>query len=372
MAKDYYETLGVQKNATQEQIKEAYRNLALKYHPDKNVDKSIEEKKKNEERFKEVNAAYAVLSDPQKRKQYDSFGPESFQNRYSEEEIFRNFDFEKIFRDMGVNLNFGFGGEDLFGGMFGGMQGRDIGQSILYRMDISLEDAAKGTEKEVSMKHFARCKHCEGAGGEPGAKLIKCDKCGGSGRIATVRNTMFGRMQTVSPCDKCSGEGEYYDKKCRTCSGKGGTIQDERVTVAIPPGIDSGERLMYKGKGDFGKDGSGDLYVEVHVQKHKFFRREGSDIVTDVKVPFYTSILGGEVAVPTLSGEKRVKIDAGTQPGDRITIKGEGIKKGSYIGNEVAIVDVEIPKSLSREERELIEKFRELRSGKQSKKFGVF
>ncbi len=362
MTKDYYEILGVPRNATLEEIKKAYRELALKYHPDRNKSKEAEEK------FKEINEAYAVLSDPEKRRQYDMYGPSGFGQRYSEEDIFRGFNFEDIFRDLGINFGFDvsdFEGEDIFD-LFQG-QGRrrsaNVGQSILYRLDITLEEAARGTEKEIRFRHIKKCPHCNGTGAEPNAKLIKCPECNGRGVIVTTRNTFFGRIQTSATCPRCEGSGKIYDKPCKVCNGTGGVVSEEKVVVKIPSGITDGARLRLRGMGDYAKGGTGDMFVEVHVLPHKIFKREGDDIYVNLDIPFYTAILGGKVKVPTLDGYKEIEIPRGTQHGDKITIRGEGIKTQRGSGDEIVVVNILIPKSISREQEELIKKFKEIEEG---------
>ncbi|MGC8710274.1 MAG: molecular chaperone DnaJ [Candidatus Micrarchaeia archaeon] len=372
MAKDFYEILGVPRSASLDDIKKAYRELALKYHPDRNKSKEAEEK------FKEINEAYAVLGDEQKRKQYDAYGPAGFEQRYSEEDIFRGFNFDEIFKDLGINLGFDFSNSDFFGNFSQqGSRNREIGQSILYKLSITFEEAARGVEKEIKFRHVKKCPRCNGTGGEPGAKTIKCPECNGRGVIVMVRNTFFGRMQTTSTCPRCNGAGKIYDKVCRTCNGTGGVIGEDTVLVKIPAGVSSGMRLRLKDMGDYARGGAGDLYVEVHVQKHKVFEREGDNIYANVEVPFYTAILGGTIKVPTLSGTKEISIQPGTQQNSKIVIHGEGIKsmRGSGTGDEIITLSIGIPKNLTKEEEELLRRFKSLREEgdeKQKKKFGFF
>ncbi len=369
---DYYSVLGVPKDATTDQIKKAYRELALKFHPDRNKDKDAENK------FKEINEAYAVLSNDEKRKQYDAYGPEGFGQRYSEQDIFRGSNIQDILNEMGINLNFGFGGQDLFGGMFGmGQQRGDVGQSVLYRMDVTLKDAANGATKEIMVKHVKECSACGGTGGDQGSKLTKCSECRGTGYRTVTQNSFFGRIQTTSVCNRCMGKGKTYERRCRACNGKGGVVANEKVQVRIPAGIKSGMRLKLEGMGDFGGDGSGDLYIEMNVLNDRTFRRDGDDIITEVSIPFYTAILGGEVTVPTLDGDRKIHIGPGTAPGSKVEINGAGMKRfnGSTHGNEIVIVKVDIPKSLSAGEKEMIEKFRDMNADASSqggRRFGIF
>jgi molecular chaperone DnaJ len=374
MAKDYYGILGVAKGTSQAQIKEAYRKLVLKYHPD--VNKSDEAKTK----MQEINEAYAVLGNEEKRKQYDTYGPDMFNRQYSQEDIFRGVNFEDIFRDIGFNVNFGgFGSEDLFGSFFGGQaQKRNVGQSILYRMDLSLDEIARGTKKKITIKHLKACSRCSGSGGEPGSKPAKCPKCKGVGYVSKQQRSMFGSINTVTTCEACGGAGTYYDKQCRTCSGKGGIVASENVEVSIPAGVTDGMRLRLEGMGDFGKDGNGDLYIEIRELKHHLFKRNGDNILAEVSVPYYTAILGGGITVPTLlHGTKEIEIEGGTQAGKRIFLRDEGIKRfnGSAIGDEIISINISIPKDLSKDEKDLIEKLKELgeeHKGTSKKKFGFF
>ncbi|MGC9156613.1 MAG: molecular chaperone DnaJ [Candidatus Micrarchaeia archaeon] len=359
MAKDYYEILGVPKNATLDEIKRAYRQLVMKYHPDVNKSKEAEEK------MREINEAYAVLSDPEKRRRYDMLGSEQFSQEYSPEDIFRGFDIESIFKDLGLNFDFDF---DLFPGFgrgdFSGEQPR--GSDILYKLNLTFEEAAKGTEKEITIRHVKKCPHCNGTGVEPGYGYITCDKCGGTGRLVSFRNTFFGRLQTVTVCDKCGGSGKIPEKKCNVCRGKGGVVGEDKIKVEIPPGVMDGMRLRLSGMGDYANGRSGDLYLEIHVGKSKVFERSGDDLLVTVTIPFYTAALGGEIEVPTLDGAKRIVIPPGTQPGTKIRIPNAGIRhfKSSGSGDEIVTLNIEIPKSLTPNERKLLEDFKNLREKK--------
>ncbi len=383
MAKDYYDILGVKKDASESDIKSAYRTLAMKYHPDKNKDSGAEEK------FKEINEAYAVLSDAGKRRQYDAYGPDAFNQRFTEEDIFRGFDFDQVFRSMGFNVRGGgmggFGSiDDMFDSLFG-MQGQrrggrkvDMGNDILARTTISLEEAAKGVTKRISVRHIKACSRCGGTGAEPGTSIIKCDKCRGSGQVSMTRRTPFGMMQTISACPQCGGAGSAPEKPCRTCSGTGRMQSEDKVDVKIPRGIATGTRLRVKGMGDYGSDRHGSLYIDVGVAPDERFERDGDDLRTVVDVPFYTAMLGGEVSVPTIFGEERLSIDAGTQNGETVVLKGKGMPhfERDGAGDEMATISISVPKRLTPEQRELMEKFADEapeapHSGKK-KKFGMF
>ncbi len=371
MAEDYYKVLGVAKDASQDEIKRAYRDLAMKLHPDKNKDKSTEEK------FKTINEAYAVLGDSDKRKQYDAYGPEQFGRVYSQEDIFRDFDIGDVLRKMGIDFGFSpfGGGEDIFGSMFGfGNQRRgDLGNDILARIDVSLEQAARGTEKDISVRHVVHCDNCNGSGAEPDSKIVECSRCGGSGQLRTTRSGPFGIMQTISACPKCGGQGRSPSKVCRSCSGSGKRSAENRIKVTIPRGVDTGIRLRVRGMGDFGKDRTGDLYVDVNVMKDRRFRREGDSIHVDVRVPFYVAALGGRVSVPTLYGDKEITLEEGTQSDSTVTLKGQGMPRfnSSGVGDEIAKMVVEVPKHLTKEQREHLERLAEL-DGNKKKKFGIF
>ena len=363
MPQDFYDVLGVPKTASLDEIKRAYRQLALKYHPDRNKSKEAEEK------FKTINEAYAVLSDEQKRRQYDTMGSEMFNQRFSEEDIFRNFDFQSIFKDMGINFGFGFPGMEQMFGFGGGMPRqprKERGQDILYRMNVSLKEVADGVQKEIRIKHVKQCERCRGSGGEPGSSIVRCEKCNGSGYVSVVRNMGFTRLQTFNTCDRCNGNGRFPERKCHTCSGKGGVVADDMVKVDIPAGINDGMNLRLHGMGDASSGGPGDLYVEIHVQRDRQFERDGDDIVTHASIPFYTAILGGNIDVQTLHSSKKLEIEPGTQPGSRITMRGEGIKslRGSATGDQVVVVDIDMPKSLSEKERKLLEELRDLKEKK--------
>ncbi len=373
MAADYYEILGVKKSATPEEIKNAYRKLAMQFHPDKNKDPGAEEK------FKEINEAYAVLSDPEKRKQYDTYGAEQFNKRFSESDIFRGFDFNEIFREMGFNFG-GMSGDfesadDIFDSMFGGgSRGRRAqrGSDILASLSISFDEAAKGVTKTISVRHIKACPRCNGSGAEPGSKRVTCPTCRGSGQVAASRRTPFGLMQTITTCPRCGGAGTIPEIPCKNCSGTGTIKINEKVDVSIPRGISSGTRLRLRGMGDYGPGGQGNLYIEINVQPDRRFQREGDSLHSELHIPFYTAMLGGTVSVETVSGPEQLKIAPGTQSGDRLVLRGKGMphfERPGYGDHYVSII-VDIPKNMTAEQQELIKKFAELDSKK--KKFGIF
>jgi molecular chaperone DnaJ len=368
MPEDYYKILGVSRSATPDEIKSAYRGLALKYHPDKNKDKEAEN------RFKTINEAYAVLSDPEKRRQYDTFGPDQFNQRYTQEDIFRNTNFEDIFRSMG--MDFGFGSDDIFGSMFGFPQGRrpEAGNDILAETRISFEDSAKGTVRKLRIAHIKACARCHGTRAEPGSREVKCDRCGGSGSIQVTQRSPFGMIRTVSVCDRCLGAGKYPEKTCKSCRGAGASSASDDVEVSIPPGVQNGARLRLRGMGDYGRDRTGDLYIDIGIIPSRDFTRDGDNILGTVRMPLHTALLGGEVTVQTVYGGRKVSVAEGTQNNADIKIKGEGMprSRGSGRGDHIAKVIVDIPTQLSNEQKQLVRKLADMDDGDKKKKFGIF
>lgn len=355
--RDYYEVLGVDKNADDATIKKAYRQLAKKYHPDLNPgDKQAEAK------FKEVNEAYEVLSDSEKKSRYDQFG------------------------HAGVDPNFGAGGagggfqggfgdfgdifSDLFGGGFGGFGGNSRrsnpnaprrGADVAARITISFEEAAKGCTKNIKVSHIETCSACGGSGAKAGTSPKTCPVCNGSGSQVVQQRTPFGVMQTQTTCSNCSGTGKIIESPCEKCSGKGRVRITREHTVNIPAGIDDMQMLNVRGQGDAGVNGgsNGDLRIEVTVRPHPIFERNGFDVHCEIPVTFVQAALGAEISVPTLDGKVKLKIHEGTQPGDEFKLTGKGIKRinGSGKGNQYVKISVEIPKNLSKEQKEILEKF---------------
>lgn len=350
MAKDYYEVLGVAKNATQPELKKAYRKLAVKYHPDKNPgDKEAEEK------FKELSHAYEVLSDPEKRSRYDQFGPDAF-NRAAGGGGFGGgggfHDPFDIFREV-----FGGGGGGIFDGIFGGAGGRRSGPSrgadLRYDLEIDFEDAVFGTEKKLKIPKLDTCSRCHGSGAEAGSGKSTCQRCRGTGQISMSQ----GFFSVRQACPQCNGVGQTIDKPCKKCHGEGRVHVEKTIQLRIPPGVDTGSRLRVAGAGEGGGQGgsSGDLYVVIHVRPHEVFVRDGDDIICDMPIDFATAILGGVVEVPTVSGTAKLKIPEGTQNGTVFRMKGKGMPslRGGGRGNQHVRVTIEIPKHLSSEQKEL-------------------
>jgi len=360
--KNLYEVLGVSKTATDAEIKSAYRKAALKSHPDKNKgDKDAEQK------FKEINVAYEVLSDKQKRQQYDTFGsagPRGGVGGGGGQA--GGFDFNGMNFDFGGNGSAGFA--DIFesffgGGMSGGgrskrskKSGPIRGNDIEAHVNISFDDAVFGAEKELEITKSDVCNHCSGKGAEPGSSIITCKTCGGTGEIRSVRNTILGQMTTSSICDECNGEGKRPEKLCTVCHGTTRVRVKERVKVKIPAGVDNGSTLKIAGKGEGGiKNGpSGDLYILLVVDQSKKFIRDGLDIHGEKEIHLLQAVLGDEVTVETIHGEKTIKVPAGTTDSKVFKISGEGVKKSSgHAGDHYVKIKIKIPDKLSKKEREL-------------------
>ncbi|MCM8770276.1 MAG: molecular chaperone DnaJ [Candidatus Omnitrophica bacterium] len=361
--RDYYEILGVQKKASLDEIKKAYRQMVLRYHPDR---VPPEQKKEAEEKFKEVSEAYAVLSDPPKRALYDQYGHAGIDQRYAYEDIFKGADFSSIFEDL---AEFGFGGgifDEIFGDLgfdiFGtrsrrrapGRRGRDI----QINLDITLEEAARGTEKIITVPRYEACSTCGGTGVKPGSKKITCPQCKGKG--STVVSSGF--FQLKQTCARCQGEGWIIQTPCPDCRGEGRIRVSRKIRVKVPAGVDTGSHLRIRGEGESGPAGSGDLYVIINVLPHKVFSREGNDILVEKSITLTKAILGGEVEVPTLEGKVEMKIPPGTQSNRIFRLKGKGIPDvhGRGQGDELVRVIVEIPTKLTAEQRRLIEEFARL------------
>ncbi|RLB03667.1 MAG: molecular chaperone DnaJ [Deltaproteobacteria bacterium] len=351
MAKrDYYEILGVPRNASEEEIKKAYRRMALKYHPDRNPgDKEAEEK------FKEASEAYEVLRDPKKREIYDFYGHEGLKGTGFTG--FRGFDdifssFSDIFEEF-----FGFSPRS-------SRRGASPGADLRYDLKITLLDAAFGKETEIEVLKRGRCEVCNGTGAQPGSTPQVCPHCYGRGQIS--RSHGFFTISTT--CSYCHGEGRVITTPCKACGGQGWVKKRKKVSLRIPPGVDTGSRLRLRGEGEEGERGGppGDLYVIIHVEPHEFFEREGDDIICRVPIPFTMAALGGEIEVPTLDGTKRIQIPRGTQPGEIFRLKGEGIPhlNGRGRGDQIIQILVQVPQKLSKEQERLLREFASLEEEK--------
>lgn len=351
--RDYYEVLDVPKDASKQDIKKAYRQLALKYHPDRNKEPDAEEK------FKEISQAYAVLSDDEKRSQYDQFGHAGINGRYNWEDIYRNTDFASIFRDIGFG---GFG--SIFDMFFGGRprrrNGPQKGADLRSDLEITLEEAATGIEKELEVPGFDTCEICNGTGMKPGTNSQRCSKCQGTGEVRYSKNLGGMYFTQVRPCGECNGRGFPSENLCQTCRGSGATQAIHKMKLKVPAGFEDGVSLRLAGEGTPGFRGGprGDLYVVVHVKRHKIFQRRGDDILYEAKISFPQAALGTKLDVPTLDGEAKLKIPAGTQSGTVFRLKGKGIPhlNGWGKGNQFVNVVVETPKKLTKEQKKLLKK----------------
>lgn len=354
MARSYYDILGVSPDAGQEQIKKAYRRLARELHPDTNPDPEAAE------RFKEVARAYEVLSDPAKRQRYDLYGDERGPAGFGD------------FADFG-------GISDLFATFFGGgtrrARGPARGADVLAAVEITLEEAASGTERDVEVTALRACNACGGTGAAAGARPERCPDCGGAGEVRTVRRTFIGNVMTAATCTRCEGTGRVISQACPACAGAGRVRTTEVLTVKIPAGIDDGAHLRVTGRGEAGTRGgrSGDLYVEVHVAEHDVFKRAGDNLGCEVDVPMTVAALGGEVEVPTLEGPETVDIKPGTQSGEVLRLPGRGMPRigAPGRGELVVLLKVETPRDLTDEEVELLARFAELRGERAGRK-GLF
>ena len=351
--KDYYEVLGVQKNANKDEIKDAYRKLAMQYHPDRNKTPEAEEK------FKEISEAYAVLSDDRKRQQYDTFGHAGINQRYSTEDIFRGADFNSIFRDLG------FGFADIFSQLFGGgfrggfREPVNRGRDLVYELEITLEEAAKGTEKEIEIPRTEKCEVCNGSGASPGTSPKTCPQCKGAGKVQNMRKSSFAMYVQVTPCSKCRGKGKLIDSPCQICHGTGVVKKRRKITVRIPVGIDEGYQLRLRGEGEMAPNGgtTGDLYVLVRISANELFVRDGDDLLHVLMIGYPQAALGAKVNVPTLDGHTTVKIRPGTQPGELIRLRGKGMPRfrGYGKGDLLVRVGISVPEKLTSRQRELLE-----------------
>jgi molecular chaperone DnaJ len=348
MARDYYELLGVPPEATEGEIKKAFRRLARELHPD--VNKHDPEA---EEKFKQAAEAYEVLSDPERRRIYDAFGEKGLRTGGFAPHAAGSF--EDILSAL-------FGRSDpLFGDLFGfGRAGPARGGDVAAEIEISLAEVVTGAHREVSFEAVSVCERCRGNGAEPGTPIRPCETCDGSGQVRRVRRTAFGQLVQAGPCPTCRGDGRIAEQPCERCGGQGREVRERTWDVEVPPGIESGQRIRITGAGHAGDPGGalGDLYVLVHVVEDERFRREGQDLISVVHVPATRAMLGGRVAVPTLDGEAEIDVPPGAQPGHTVTLRGLGLPslRGAARGDQHVLVDVVVPAGLSDEQRELAER----------------
>lgn len=372
---DYYEVLGVEKSASKEEIKKAYRRLAQKYHPDK--------KGGNVDKFKEVNEAYQTLSDPEKRKMYDQYGS-AFEKAQSQGGFsgFEDFGEWANWADamkgnksqQGFN-NFDFGDlGDIFGDIFGGSQrtrdsGIKRGRDIQIELEISFIEAVFGTQKEISLNRYVVCDHCQGSGAEPNSGFKKCSTCQGQGKVVQNKSTFFGTFQTVSICPDCQGQGEIPKKECSICHGEGRVKKISNINVNIPAGIDNNQRIRLSGQGELGKKGSqpGDLYVQIKVADSPDFDRRDYNIFSEKEISISQAVLGDKIEVKTVDGKVDLKIPSGTVSGQEFRLKGKGVPylpedqgflKGKERGDHIVKIKIKIPKNLNRSQKKLLEELK--------------
>jgi molecular chaperone DnaJ len=365
---DYYTLLGVEKAANEEELKKAYRKKAVQFHPDKNPGN-----KEAEEMFKRVSEAYEVLKDPQKRAAYDRYGHAAFTQQggagprgpggtggggggfHDPFDIFR-----EVFSQQGGGGGGGGGGifDEMFGGGGGGAGGGRDGADLRYDLEISLEDAARGVEKEISFRRMQTCERCDGSAAEPGSKKVVCPTCRGAGQV----RRSGGIITFTQTCPTCGGAGQKIEKPCTACRGEGRAPKAAKVTVRIPPGVDTGTRLRSSGNGESGLAGgqTGDLYIVLSVKEHELFERQEDDLFCEIPIKFTLAVLGGTLEVPTLSGKASLKVPTGTQSGTTFRLRGKGmpsLRSRGVSGDQLVRVQVEVPQSLSSEQRKILEEF---------------
>jgi molecular chaperone DnaJ len=359
--RDYYEVLGVSKSSTEDEIKKAYRKLAVKYHPDKNPDD-----KASEEKFKEAAEAYEVLSNSQKKAQYDRFGHAGMGGAAGGAGFGgQGMNMEDIFSQFGDI--FGGGGDDSpFGSFFNGGRGggrrQRKGTDLRIKLKLNLEEIANGVEKKIKVKRHVACKSCAGNGSKNGTDLKSCGTCQGTGQVKRVQNTMLGQMVTSSTCPTCSGEGKSIGAKCDACFGEG-RVLEEIIPIKIPAGVSNDMQLSMSGKGNVPPRGgvAGDLLIVIEEESHELLHRDGNNVIFDLYVSFVDAALGTSVEVPTIGGKAKITLEAGTQSGKILRLKGKGIKElnGYSVGDQLVHVNIWTPKEVSKEERELLEKLRD-------------
>ncbi len=365
MAKDYYKILGVSRGASTEEIKKAYRRLAHQHHPDKAGG--------DEKKFKEINEAYQVLSSDEKRRQYDQFGTtfEGFSDRgINFEDLFKGFSAQGGPASGWEGWDFG----DIFSDIFSARGGPASGwnkrtrrrktksQDIYIDLELTLEDIYKGVKKDIKLQKLVKCPICQGSGGEPGSSMKKCPTCDGRGEIHQMQRTFFGSFSRITPCSDCRGEGEIPEKTCSKCRGRGVIKDIETTTISIPFGIDDGQIIRLEGQGEAGQKGDlpGDLYIKIHLEKHKDFIKKGDDIYYKLITSFTQAALGDKIEIPTLEGRVKLRVLAGIQSGKLLRIKGRGLPKAiGGRGDQFVKIQVETPKKLSRKARNLLEKLKE-------------
>lgn len=365
--RDYYEILGVAKNASDEEIKKAYRKKAIQYHPDKNPGN-----KEAEEHFKEAAEAYEILSHNEKRQRYDQYGHAGVGGASGGGGFGGDFSMEDIFSQFGdiFGGHFGGGGFGGFGGSSRGGQRVNRGSNLRVKVKLNLGEIAKGAEKKIKVRKAVSCVHCSGTGAESGSSYSTCSTCRGTGAVTRVTNTILGRMQTQSVCPDCQGEGKMITKKCTHCNGEGISTQEEIISINIPAGVAEGMQLSMSGKGNAARRGgmAGDLLIVIEEEAHPELLRDENDLVYNLLLSFPTAALGGTVEIPTIDGKVKVKIDPGTQPGKVLRLRGKGLPTVNQYGTGDLLVNISVyvPEALSKDERKTVEKMEESENFKTS------
>ena len=368
MAKrDYYEILGISKGADEKEIKQAFRKLAKQYHPDLNPDN-----KEAEAKFKEVNEAYEVLSDPDKKTKYDQFGHAAFDQNQGFGQGAGFNDFGDIFGDIFGDF-FG-GGAAGFGGQRAQRTGPKAGSDLKIKIDITFEEAAFGTKKDIKINRIEKCHVCDGSGAKKGTSKKTCRACDGAGSIKTVQRTPFGQFASTRTCSECNGTGEVVEQPCEACHGSGKEKKSRKLSINIPAGVDSGSVIPLRGEGNHGERGgpAGDLYVYLNVMEHEIFERDGNDIWCEIPITFAKVALGGSIEVPTLEGKVKYEVPEGTQTGTVFRLKNKGIKniRGSGKGDQYVRVKVSVPKKLTDKQKNILKEFADEMGEKDTKQDG--
>ena len=364
--RDYYEVLGVSKNASDDELKKAYRKVAMKYHPDRQTDKSDAEKKEAEERFKEAAEAYSVLSDKDKRARYDQFGHAGVDGNGAGGFGGGFNDINDIFRNFGDIFGGGFGGFSGFGGFGGSGRQRSTtkrGTDLRVRVKVNLKEVAHGVEKKLKIPRMVACPDCKGTGAKNGTELSTCSHCNGTGYITKVQQTFLGQMQTQSVCPHCKGEGKVIKERCPKCGGVGLERKEQVVSVNIPAGVAEGMLLRMQGYGNDAPGGGipGDLIIQIEEEPNNELQRDGEDLIYNLMLDFPTAVFGGKVEVPTVDGRVRVNIEAGTQPGKVLRLRNKGLPNPNGYGNGDLLINimVYVPEHLNSDERRAIESLRD-------------
>lgn len=358
MKKDYYETLGIDKKASKEEIKKAFRTLAHKYHPDK--------KTGDDAKFKEINEAYSILSDDQKRAQYDQFGQAgpNMGNGFGGGQGFDGFDFSQFTQGFGGNNGVEFDFGDIFGDIFGngGRRQTKRGRDISIDIELSFEDSIFGVERTILLNKTSKCDNCAGTGAEKGTDTTTCETCNGKGSIREVKRTFFGQFESTVTCSKCNGKGKIPKTKCSVCHGHGILKKESEIKVKVPSGIENGEMIRLSGGGEAVSGGeNGDLYIKIYVKKHPYFRKDGFNLTMDLSVKLSTALLGGEENIKTLDGDIKLRIPEGVVHGEVLRVKGKGVPHGnSQRGDLLVKVMIGLPKKLSKDARKIIEDLKEI------------